>query len=91
MRDRVTTRESARPWAQGAGGALSCLAASLLLLVGSHLLTDVARHRCSLFSGPGVRGDEAALYIGMDVLRHLHIYYAAKEQVLYFSDPEAGQ
>lgn len=241
MRDRVTTRESARPWAQGAGGALSCLAASLLLLVGnasardcglklvgtteistphdalvlmhvtinghpvgmeldmasvgssiqaeyvqplglllrpapvqtdfrtetqtfemkqfvrltslvagaatfnrapviataaarSWMLTYASRQlygvdqtsdremtlsglgpsrrvrvrldsrsvapTCSLtsrdtgaayFLGQACRGAEAALYIGMDVLRHLHIYYAAKEQVLYFSDPEAGQ
>ncbi len=37
------------------------------------------------YLGQACRGYEAALYLGMDVLRQFHIYYAAKEQVLYFS------
>ncbi len=43
------------------------------------------------FLGKACRGDEPALYIGMDVLRHLHIYYAVKEQVLYYTEVEATQ
>lgn len=43
------------------------------------------------FLGKACRGEEPALYIGMDVLRHLHLYYAVKEQVLYYSEVEATQ
>lgn len=43
------------------------------------------------FLGKACRGDEPALYIGMDVLRHLHLYYAAKEQALYFSEAAASK
>jgi hypothetical protein len=41
------------------------------------------------YLGEPCKGSEAPLYLGMDVLRHLHLYFATKEQVLYFSD--AGQ
>ena len=42
------------------------------------------------YLGQPCRGNEAALYLGMDVLRHLHLYYASKEQVLYFSAADAA-
>ncbi len=57
-------------------------------------------HICSLTSrgtgaayylGEPCKGSEAPLYIGMDVLHHLHLYYASKEQVLYFSDAAAAK
>jgi hypothetical protein len=44
----------------------------------------------SYYLGQPCRGNEAALYLGMDVLSHLHLYYASKEQVLYFSDAGAA-
>jgi len=31
-----------------------------------------------------------ALLIGMDVLRHLHVYYATKEKRLYISEATRG-
>jgi hypothetical protein len=31
------------------------------------------------------------LLIGMDVLRHLHVYYAAKEKRLYISEAVRGE
>lgn len=45
----------------------------------------------SYYLGQPCRGNEAALYLGMDVLRHLHLYYASKEQVLYFSAASASK
>ncbi len=33
--------------------------------------------------------EEAPLTVGLDVLRHLHLYFATRERVLYFSDATA--
>ena len=52
---------------------------------------------CSLttMQGParyeGCLGGEAPLLIGLDVVRHLHLYFATKERVLYFSDATASK
>lgn len=35
-------------------------------------------------------GDEAPLHIGLDVLEKLHLYFATKENVLYFTAADAG-
>ncbi len=45
-------------------------------------------HRCQ---GQACRGTQATLYLGLDVLRQLHFYYATKEQVFYFSDAAASK
>jgi hypothetical protein len=35
-------------------------------------------------------GDEAPLHIGLDVLEKLHLYFATKENVLYYTAADAG-
>jgi hypothetical protein len=41
------------------------------------------------YLGEECRGIEPPLYLGMDLVRHLHLYFATREQVVYFSDAEA--
>jgi len=43
------------------------------------------------YQGDECRGIEPPLYLGLDVVRHLHLYFATKEQVVYFSDAEASK
>ncbi len=41
------------------------------------------------YLGEACRGAEAPLFLGLDVLTRLHLYFATKEQVLYYSDAAA--
>jgi hypothetical protein len=43
------------------------------------------------YQGDECKGIEPPLYLGLDVVRHLHLYFATKEQVVYFSDAEASK
>jgi hypothetical protein len=36
-------------------------------------------------------GGEPPLLLGLNVARHLHLYFATKEHVLYFSDAAASK
>jgi hypothetical protein len=42
------------------------------------------------YLGQACRGQEAPLELGLDVLSRLHLYFAAKEQTLYYSDAAAA-
>lgn len=87
-----------------AGGAVAHYRA--MALTGSGLSVKNARielhtsppgHNCSLttMGGParyeGCMGGEAPLLLGLNVARHLHLYFATKEHVLYFSDAAASK
>jgi hypothetical protein len=41
------------------------------------------------YQGRVCRGAEAPLHLGLDVLRHVHLYFATKEQAFYLSDAAA--
>jgi hypothetical protein len=43
------------------------------------------------YLGEDCRGAEAPLFLGLDVLSRLHLYFAMKEQVLYFSEAAASK
>jgi hypothetical protein len=43
------------------------------------------------YLGNECRGAEAPLLLGLDVVQHLHLYFATQEQVVYFSDAEASR
>ena len=43
------------------------------------------------FEGRECRGIEAPVLLGLDVVSHLHLYVATKEQVVYFSDADASK
>jgi len=43
------------------------------------------------YQGRVCRGAEAPLHLGLDVLRHTHLYFATKEQAFYLSDAEAAE
>jgi hypothetical protein len=43
------------------------------------------------FEGRDCRGIEAPLWLGLDVVRHLHLYVATQEQVVYYSDADASK
>jgi len=67
---------------------------SLFLLGPRRLPVSGAR----LFESPGPINEPAAsnisipdVIIGMDVLRHLHVYFAAKEKRLYITDAVSGE
>jgi hypothetical protein len=53
---------------------------------------------CSLTHGPehaamytGCMGGEAPLKLGLNVAQHMHLYFATKEKVLYFTDATASK
>jgi hypothetical protein len=53
---------------------------------------------CSLTHGPehaamytGCMGGEAPLKLGLNVAQHMHLYFATKEKVLYFTDAAASK
>ena len=51
----------------------------------------VAPFRSSPAVYSGCMGGEAPLRLGMNVASHLHLYFATKEHVLYFSDANASK
>lgn len=61
------------------------------------LRTSPPGSHCSLttMGGParyeGCMGGEPPLLLGLNVARHLHLYFATKEHVLYFSDAAASK
>ena len=87
----------------GVGGSVSQYRAMTLTGTGFQInnaqigLVTSKRPNCSLgHGGPGsaamytgCMGGEAPLKLGLDVAQHLHLYFATKEKVLYFTDAAA--
>jgi hypothetical protein len=70
-----------------------------LTLNNTRVRLDPRRSTCGLdvYNGPDraaqyteCMGDEAPLHIGLDVLEKLHLYFATKENVLYYTAADAG-
>jgi gag-polyprotein putative aspartyl protease len=89
----------------GVGGSVSQYRAMTLTGTGFQVknaqigLVTSKRPNCSLgHGGPGsaamytgCMGGEAPLKLGLDVAQHLHLYFATKEKVLYFTDAAASK
>jgi predicted aspartyl protease len=89
----------------GVGGSVSQYRAMTLTGTGFQInnaqigLVTSKRPNCSLgHGGPGsaamytgCMGGEAPLKLGLDVAQHLHLYFATKEKVLYFTDAAASK
>ncbi len=43
------------------------------------------------YQGEQCRGVEAPIFLGLEVIRNLHLYFAVNDQVVYFSDARAGR
>jgi gag-polyprotein putative aspartyl protease len=61
-------------------------------------LVTAKKADCSLTHGPGnaaiytgCMGGEAPLKLGLNVAQHMHLYFATKEKVLYFTDAAASK
>ena len=90
--------------ANGVGGAVSQYRAMTLSATGFQVnnaqigLVTSKPSYCTLGHGPGnaavytgCMGGEAPLKLGLDVAQHLHLYFATKEKVLYFTDAAASK
>jgi hypothetical protein len=90
--------------ANGVGGSVSQYRAMTLSGTGFQVnnaqigLVTSKSSDCSLSHGPGnaamytgCMGGEAPLKLGLDVAQHLHLYFATKEKVLYFTDAAASK
>ena len=43
------------------------------------------------YQGEQCRGVEAPVFLGLEVIRNLHLYFAVNDQIVYFSDARAGK
>jgi hypothetical protein len=90
--------------ANGVGGSVSQYRAMTLSGTGFQVknaqirLVTAKPSYCSLGHGSGsaamytgCMGGEAPLKLGLDVAQHLHLYFATKEKVLYFTDAAASK
>jgi hypothetical protein len=47
--------------------------------------------RAYYYQGDQCRGVEAPVFLGLEVIRNLHLYFAVNDQIVYFSDAKAGK
>jgi hypothetical protein len=75
------------------GDGIKITNARMRLVVGKlpncSLTSSHGSERAAVYEG--CMGGEAPLKLGLSVARHLHLYFATKEKVLYFSDASASK